>query len=194
MKFLEDLEEKFKNSDDECKAMIKALKIAFEDMEFLAKQTVTVTEGRCRLNFNGDPNGPGVTFFEGEEWLIGDKIRGLMKTMRSVLERPKSEFVLEKPHGLPMNKCMPNVVTARVVRIETTNRVVESLEHRPDETVQKSTIYFRWGDEGGYLGKQVFSIGDVTPVLGQYVRGVAICNQWGSYYFFMTHLLKKEQS
>ena len=114
--------------------------------------------------------------------------------MKFALEQPKSEFTPEKPHGLPMNKCIPKIVTARVVRIETTNRVVESLEHRPDETVQKSTIYFRWGDEGGYLGKQVFSIGDVTPVLGQYVAGVAICDQWGAYHFFMTHLLKRSNN
>jgi len=188
MKIIEDLEKKFENSNDECKAMVKALKIAFEDMEFLAKQTVTVTEG-CRLNFNGDPNGPGLPFFKGEEWLVGDKIQDLMKKMKFALEQPKSEFTPEKPHGLSVNNCMPQVVMARVVRIDKINHSMESLEHRPDETTRRSTVYFRWGD--GYLAKQEFSIGDVVPVLGQYVRGVAVCNQWGSYHFIVTHLLKR---
>lgn len=64
----------------------EALRIAVEALDFASKQTVSILEGRIRLNFNGDESGPGLTFYEGETWLLGDRAKEALDQIAKILE------------------------------------------------------------------------------------------------------------
>lgn len=102
------------------------------------------------------------------------------------------KFELETNGGIPTHRCKPQVVVARAIRIDSQEHKTESVDSQNHVRVNEQEITFRMIDDDGlnYIAKQTFAIGDVKPQLGQYVRGVVVLNQWGSYDFLMTHLLK----
>lgn len=104
------------------------------------------------------------------------------------------KLVPEKDHGLPISKCKPYVVMARATKIHSDVYRTESLRrNESSDSVSTKRVQFYFEIKGQeFCASEEFRVGDVTPNLGQWVRGVAVFNQWGSIKFTTTHLMKVE--
>ena len=110
------------------------------------------------------------------------------------MKKPKKlNLVPEKEHGKPMSACDPIVVMARVIEVRTESYRLESIMQRPyqHDGTKNVTVEFEIDGET-YCAKERFEVGQVAPVLGQWVRGVVVPNQWFSLHFVTTHLMKRK--
>lgn len=55
-------------------------------LERYAGHSLTVVEGRCRLNFTPAEDSPGMPFHEGETWLLGDHATEALAEVRRLIE------------------------------------------------------------------------------------------------------------
>lgn len=102
--------------------------------------------------------------------------------------------------SLKMEDCVPEIIFAKVTEIIETDMYRRTrLEYdgsidKLDPSPGKVNVRFSYeiGDRQFYV-RETFEIGEVLPKLGQWVRGVLVRNQWGSYHFITTHVLKSQK-
>lgn len=97
--------------------------------------------------------------------------------------------------GVGVSDSLPFVTVARCVELVHDGLRIQNIDSRfTDFRINEIIVTFLVIiEKQSYRVKQKFNLGDVYPKLGQYVRGVMVLNQFGSYQFVMTHRLKVKE-
>lgn len=107
------------------------------------------------------------------------------------MKLPKN-LTLANDCGLKISSCQPREIYAKVVHIRQT--VIRNIDDEDPtyEHIESQYITFQYPvKDKKYHVAQRFNVGDVTPVMGQWVRGIVTYNQWGTEVFTTTHLMKE---
>lgn len=68
----EQLKQQLEVSAENYSKLMQRLEDAEAALKHYAGRTVSVKDGHIRLNYHGTEDGPGMCFYQGEEWIIGD--------------------------------------------------------------------------------------------------------------------------
>lgn len=67
-------------------AIISSIRIAVEELKAYSERTLTVEQGRCRMAYHKGPDSPGMSFYEGEIWHLGDRAKNALSEIQKLVK------------------------------------------------------------------------------------------------------------